>query len=93
MEVKYLRKKDSHIVHVADSILLQRNDLYPCEADGTFISTGSDSLEVFNGEFEKAREDLYKRAELLSIKNYKKMKFTTLIDKIVNIEISRKAKK
>tara|TARA_Y100000004_G_scaffold167627_1_gene200311 strand:+ start:2160 stop:2447 length:288 start_codon:yes stop_codon:yes gene_type:complete len=92
MEIKYLRKKDSSVVYIADSVLLKRNDLYPCEPDGTFISSGSDSLEVFNDEFEKAKEDLYKKAEELKITNYRRMKFSTLIDRIVRIETERTLK-
>ena len=86
MEIKYLRKKDSEIVHVADSVLLKRNDMFPCDVNGKFISSGSESLEIYSDEFERAKEDLYNRADLLSIRNYKRMKFTTLIDKIVRKE-------
>lgn len=95
MEIKYLRKKDSEIVHVADSVLLQRNDMFPCDVNGVFVSSGSESLEIYSDEFERAKEDLYNRADLLNIRNYKRMKFTTLIDKIVckETEIALRDKK
>ena len=46
-------------------------------------------MESIDGEFAKAKEDLYNRAESLGIKNYKRMKLTTLIDKIVRVETNK----
>ena len=90
MATVYLRKKDDPYVYIANSTLLERNDLFPCNIDGTFLATNKDNMDAIDSEFEKTKEDLYTRAESLLIKNYKRLKLTTLIGKIIEAEINLK---
>jgi len=39
MEVKYLRTREEKFVWKATPILLERTDLYPCNKDGSFLTT------------------------------------------------------
>lgn len=40
MNAKYLRKLDDPFVYVATPFLIKRGDMYPCDKDGNFVSSG-----------------------------------------------------
>ena len=82
MSVIYLRKKNDPYVMIANETLLARNDLFECDEDGNFLKNQSSSMEAFDAEFQKAKEDLYSSAKKYGIKNYKNLKITTLMKKI-----------
>jgi hypothetical protein len=94
-EVKYLRKRDDKFVYKATKMLLQRNDMFPCDKNGRFINTGTDVLpEKEAGPKGPAEnqalselEELRQRARELKVAGWNNAKKETLIKKINEAEV------
>ena len=99
-EIEYLRKRDNKFVYHATKILIARGDLFPCDANGNFMTTGRQTLNVEHAA-DKApdpRPDtsddedntlilaMIARAKQLGIKNPHTMKEDTLARKIAEVE-------
>jgi hypothetical protein len=86
--ITYLRKKDDPYVYRSSPQLLENPDLFPCDREGNFISSGTKSMERLDSEFVKEKEKLYELAKELGISNYKRMRLATLIKRIVSEQIA-----
>ena len=86
--VTYLRKKEDPYVYVASAQLLENSNLYPCDIDGNFITSGTKSMGRLDDEFVKEKEKLYEMAKELGIHNIKRMRLATLIKRIVSEKIA-----
>jgi len=100
-KIEWLRKLDKKHVIGASETLLKRNDLFPCDINGNFTTTGTQQAAVAAVEKELANENvespeeaaanqrkvaLMSRAKDLGIVNPHAMKEETLLDKIAIAE-------
>lgn len=94
--VRFLRKRDNKRVFPVCNQFLERNDMYPCDEAGNFVSPDSDELVAAEtAEVVKTMVDekdnsvivaLIERAKELGIKSAHRMKESTLIKRINDAE-------
>lgn len=103
-EVKWLRTLDNKYVYPATKAFLARNDLFACDINGVFISSGTVLPPVVVPEEPKVdlnddklaedangtRVQLLERANALGIKNAHTMKNETILAKISELEAAAK---